>query len=150
LADNKGIIKSPVIAIALALAGIVVILGVAVGAQLFLAYEISLWESAADRLAVRVQYFGYVGGVVVAVLMGFVAPPVGRLGRAFEGKFVRWLVSFSAGMAAMVVALGAGLFATKCLPWGRGLEGVLSLGLHFLALAAMVFGGWGAVKAIRG
>jgi hypothetical protein len=150
LAENKGIVKSPVKGIALALAGIVVILGAAVGAQLFLAYGMSLGESVADRLPAAVQYFGYVGGVVGAVLIGFVAPPVGRLGRAFEGKFVRWLVSFGAGMAAMALALGAGLFATKCLPWGRGLEGVLSLGLHFLALAAMVFGGWGAVKAIRG
>jgi hypothetical protein len=150
LAENKGIVKSPVKAIALALAGVVVLLGAAVAAQLFLAYEVSLWENAADRLAARVQYFGYAGGVVVAVLVGLVAPPVGRLGRAFEGKFVRWLVSFTAGMAAMVVALGAGLFATKCLPWGRGPEGVLSLVLHFVALAAMVFGGWGAVKAIRG
>jgi hypothetical protein len=83
-------------------------------------------------------------------LVGSFAAPVGRLGRVFEGKFVRWLVSFTAGMAAMVVALGAGLFATKCLPWGRGPEGVLSFVLHFVALAAMVFGGWGTVKAIRG
>ena len=43
-----------------------------------------------------------------------------------------------AAKPAMVVALGAGLFATKCLPWGRGPEGVLSLVLHFVALAAMV------------
>ncbi|UCH79031.1 MAG: hypothetical protein JSU81_03520 [Candidatus Coatesbacteria bacterium] len=143
-------VKSPLAAIAISLAGIVILLGAAVGAQLFLAYEISLWESAAEKLPAPLKYFGYVGGVVVAVLVGFVAPPVGRLGRAFEGKFAPWLVSFIAGMAAMVVALGAGLFATKCLPWGRGLEGLLSLALHFLALAAMVFGGWGAVKAIKG
>jgi hypothetical protein len=112
--------------------------------------EVSLWENAADGLPAAVKYFGYLSGVVVAVLVGLVAPPVGRLGRAFEGKFARWLLSFTAGMAAMAVALGAGLFATKCLPWGRGLEGVLSFVLHFVALAAMVFGGWGAVKAIRG
>ena len=150
MAEQKGIVKSPLKVIALALAGIVVLLGAAGGVQLLLAYEMSLWEGAAERLPAPLRYFGYVGGLVVAVLVGFVAPPVGRLARAFEGKFVRWLVSFSAGMAAMVVALGAGLFATKCLPWGRGLEGVLSFGLHFVALAAMVFGGWGAVKAIRG
>lgn len=142
--------KSPAKAIALSLAGIVILLGAAAGVRLFLAYEMSVWESAAERLPAPVRYCGYVGGVVVAALVGVVAPPVGRLGRAFDGKFVRWLVSFSAGMAAMAVALGAGLFATKCLPWGRGPEGVLSFVLHFVALAAMVFGGWGAVKAIRG
>jgi hypothetical protein len=150
LAEQKGIVKSPGKAIALALAGVVVLLGAAVGVQLFLAYGMSLGESAADRLPAAVKYFGYLSGVVVAVLAGLVAPPVGRLGRAFEGKFARWLLSFSAGMAAMAVAVGAGLFATKCLPWGRGPEGVLSFVLHFVALAAMVFGGWGAVKAIRG
>lgn len=150
MAEQKRIVKSPLKVIALALAGIVVLLGAAVGVQLFLAYEMSLWEGAAERLPASVRYVSYAGGVVVAVLVGFIAPPVGRLARTFEGKFVRWLVSFGAGMAAMVLALGAGLFATKCLPWGRGLEGVLSFGLHFLALAAMVFGGWGAVKAIRG
>jgi len=143
-------VKSPLAAIAISLVGVVVIIAVGAGAQVVLTYEMSLWENTADKLPTPVKYFGYLGGVVVAALVGFVAPPVGRLGRGFEGKFVRWLVSFGAGMAAMVVALGAGLFATKCVPWGMGPQGLGSMGLHFLAWGAILFGAWGAVKAIKG
>jgi hypothetical protein len=150
LVEQKRIVKSPLKAIALALAGIVVLLGAAAGAQLFLAYEMSLWESAADRLPASVQYFGYAGGVVVAVLVGFVAPPVGRLGRAFERKFVRWLVSFSAGVAAIALVVGGAMFAMGCIAWRPGAAALGSVGQYLGVFAALAFGGWGAVKAIKG
>ena len=143
-------VKSPLAAIAISLVGAAVVIAVAAGAQLALDYETSVWENAAERLTTPVKYLGYAGGVSLAILVGFVAPPVGRLGRAFEGKFARWLVSFTAGMAAMVVALGAGLFATKCVPKALGPEGLGSIGLHFLAWGAIIFGAWGSVRAIRG
>jgi hypothetical protein len=150
VAEQKGIVKSPLKVIALSLGGAVGLLSVAVLAQLFLAYEMSVWEGAAGRMPASVQYFGYVGGVVVAVLVGFVAPPVGRLGRAFERKFVRWLVSFSAGVAAIALVVGGAMFAMGCIAWRPGAAALGSVGQYLGVFAALAFGGWGAVKAIKG
>ncbi|MGD8718040.1 MAG: hypothetical protein PVH29_04375 [Candidatus Zixiibacteriota bacterium] len=142
--------NSSLAAVAITLVGASVLLAASFGTQFFLAYEVPLWEGAAARLPRAARYFACGGGIVTPVLVGLAAPPAGRLARNIDGRFLRWLASFGVGMSAITVAVGAGLFATKCVTMSLDLVGLLNAGLYFLALAAMLFGGWGGIRAMWG
>lgn len=150
MAEQKGIVKSPGKAIALALAGVGGLLGVLFLAQRFLTYQLPLWEQAGKSVPPRLKLLGYAGGVALAVAVGVAAPPVARLGRSFESKFAAWLFSFGTGVAAIALVVGGITFAMACVVWRPGTAVAWSFGQYLGVLAAFIVGGRGAVKAIQG
>jgi hypothetical protein len=141
--------NSSLAAVAITLVGAAVALAVSFGFRVFLVYEIAVWERAAEVLQGPLRYLAYGGGVLAAALVGLVAPPAGRLALNIDNRFPRWLALFGVGMSAITVAVGAGFFATKCVPPALGPYCLGSIGLLLLAWAAILFGAWGSIRAVR-
>lgn len=150
MAEQKRIVKSRAKAIALALVGVAGFLAVVFLWKLFLTYQMFLWLEAGANLPPQLRLFGYAGGVGLAVVVGLVAPAVRRLSRAFDRRFLRWLLSFGARLAAFALAMGGAMFAMECITWRPGAAALVSVGQYAGAIAAMLFGVFGAVKAMRG